>query len=199
MSDPVYEVLKDLVVPGLAGIGAVVFGLGAVLAATRANDVAEQSHNLAGQVRGDELKREADAARERYRDQLFRTVEPSASAFLEHRAELIADARLGTERELVLRSNAIARLRLVAAVTNVDDTKVVLAVIKAYRGSVQTGNARVVRGVTGQLALILPALLTEGHDADALAADASALLQKQIKKAAERAKGKPDAGPSLED
>lgn len=191
-----YDVLKDLVVPGLAGIGAVVFGLGAVLAATRANDVAEQSHDLAGQVRGDELKREADAARERYRDQLFRTVEPSVSAFLEHRAELMADRRLGTQRELVVRSNAIARLRLVVAVTNADDTKVVNATIKAYRQSVATKDAQIVLGVTGELALVLPALLTEGHDADALAADAAAAVQKTVEREAERLAGRTISGPS---
>ncbi|MEK6310118.1 MAG: hypothetical protein V4755_05385 [Curtobacterium sp.] len=88
MSDPVYDWFKDFFMPGAAAIGSTLFGLGAVLAARKANNAADESNGLAASVRNDELKREADAAKERYKDQLFRTIEPTITAMLEHRAEL---------------------------------------------------------------------------------------------------------------
>ncbi|TPG05571.1 hypothetical protein EAH85_12620 [Curtobacterium flaccumfaciens] len=177
-----YDVLKDLVVPGLAGIGAVVFGLGAVLAALRSNDVAEQSHGLAEQVRGDELKREGDAARGRYRDQLFRTVEPAVTALLDYRAAVLASrGNLSSSEVRNASSNVIARLRLVGVVADEQDRRLVIATLKAMQAAMATNDSAVVRQVLGSLAMLLPDLLSEQRDLDRVVRETNEVVAEAIR------------------
>lgn len=185
MGDPVYEAIKDLVVPGLSGIGSVIFGLGAVLAAGRANDVAEQ-------VRGDEQKREAYAARQRYEDQLFRTIEPTVAAFLVHRSEIATSRTVRTVPEQLLATDVIARLRLVQAVVNENDKPLLDAIIRSYRDAIEANDWEVLVSVTGSLAIQLPALLVEGLNIPATVRVVDALVPDAVAAAAADAGG--DAG-----
>lgn len=168
MSDPVYDWFKDFFLPGFVGIGTTMFGLGAVLAARRANGAADESNGLAAEVRADELKREVSAARERYRDQLFRVVEPGVTAVLAHRAELMKTHRLGTPAEGILRADVVSRLWLIMSVASAEDAKLVDATSDALQDGIKTGRSDVVVFVLGQIALMLPSLLRETRDIDKL-------------------------------
>ena len=182
MSDPLYDVLKDLVVPGLAGIGGILVGIGATV-------VAGRSHHLASQVRSDEQRREQDASRERHRDQLFRTVEPAVTALLEHRAEIMRSRKVDTAEERVHGSVSIARLRLVVAVCDPDEMKVLDALVDAFIVASNAKQPEVMVDVLGQIALVLPALLTNGRELDDLIRRARSLAE-------DEGPAKPIASPS---
>lgn len=180
MSDWLYDWLADMTLPALAGIGGIVVGTGAMVAAFTSNKVAEQSYALAQQVRDDEQRREADAAHERYRDHLFRTVEPTISAMLEHRAELRRVPEMGPVDETEYRSTALARLRLIMSVTAVEDSAPLNATVRSYTGAINTGRPEVVRGVLGQLVLHLAEFLEEGRDDDALVRAIDGVLPEMV-------------------
>lgn len=176
MSDPLYGVLKDLLVPGLAGIGGIVVGAGAMLAAFASNKVADQSFELAKQVRADEQKREGDAARERYRDQLFRAVEPAVSAVLEHRAVLLRERKLESQAERLAGATVVVRLELVRAVASPTDFPVAQAFVDAFLNANRTTEVMIVAAVLGDLALTLPGLLSDASKTEALKARAEAMV-----------------------
>lgn len=176
MSDPLYDVLKDLLVPGLAGIGGIVVGAGAMLAAFASNKVANQSLGLAHQVRVDEQNRERDAARERYRDQLFRTVEPAVTAVLEHRAVLLREGKLEAQVERLAGATVLVRLELVRAVASPTDFPVAQAFVDAFLESNKTKEAKIVAAVLGDLALTLPGLLSDASKVETLRARAEAMV-----------------------
>ncbi|MDR6574333.1 hypothetical protein J2X60_002992 [Curtobacterium sp. 320] len=173
-----YDWLKDIGLPTLTGVGSVVVGAVAIV-------VARQSHKLAVQVRLDESKRDRGAARERYRDQLFRTVEPTVTAMLDHRAEMLSSRRVGTADERNLLSNAIARLRLVLAVVSEHDRPVIDAVVRCYRKASDHTDWRIGAAVAGGLSVVLPSLLTDDHDVARLVADAEKLMPEAIAAAEE--------------
>lgn len=156
-----YDWLKDIWLPLLTGGGSVVVGAAAIW-------VARRSHRLAEDVRTDEKKRDNAAARERYRDQLFRTIEPAVSALLEHRAELNLRRVSGSAEDRNLRSGVVARLRLVDVVVNEEDRKVVKAALDAYRSAVKTEDWYITGTVAGRLAVRLPRLLADDRDVDAM-------------------------------
>lgn len=180
MSDWVYDWLADLAVPALSGIGGIVVGVGAVVVAYRSHGVAERSHGLAEQVRADEQKREADASRERYRDQIFRTVEPAVSALLDLRGELMARPEIGTPAERNLGSNVTARLSVISSIASRDDKRVLLAAARAFIDARRTKRPDVLRRVAGQLALLLPKLLRDGHSVVELEKQAAAMVQEAL-------------------
>lgn len=195
MSDWLYDWMKDLAVPALAGVGGIVVGTGAMVAAFTSNRVATQSLDLAQQVRDDEQKREAQAARERYREQLFQTLEPCVTVLLEHRAELMRSFKQGTLEEVALRSLAIGRLRLVLAVAQNSDVFVVAAAVRTYRQAALLQQPKVFVGVIGQLVATLPALLTEPHDSSKLVKEIDTSIAEQTAKA-DDAHGADETPPS---
>lgn len=95
--------------PLLTGGGSVVVGAVAIY-------VARQSHELAKQVRADEGTRDEAASRERYRDQLFKVVEPAVSAVIDYTNEVNTVHEVDTAELRKLRSAASSRLRLMRAV-----------------------------------------------------------------------------------
>ncbi|MBF4626529.1 hypothetical protein [Curtobacterium flaccumfaciens] len=180
MSDPVYEWFKDFFLPGFVGIGTTLFGLGAVLAARKANGAADESNGLTVAVRADELKREESAARERYRDQLFRVVEPAVTSILAHRAEIMTSYRIGHPAEGILRSEVVSRLWLTAVVTNDTDGRLVDANRKALDDAITTGRGDVTAHVLGDMALMMPTLLQDARDIDALVKQTGDFVSKAI-------------------
>ncbi|WIB69783.1 hypothetical protein [Curtobacterium sp. MCBD17_026] len=188
MSDWVYDWLADMTLPALAGIGGIVVGTGAMVAAHAANKVAEQSRAiaeqslaLAEQVRGDEQRREADAGRERYRDQLFRTVEPAVTALLGHRAEVAAGRGLA-DRSTV--AEVLTRLQLILAVVNDEDEALIIACLNAYERAVARQDLSVIKFVLGGLALKLPLLLADDRDLAALVQETDGLVEDAIRETA---------------
>lgn len=179
-----YDWWTNIGTPGLSGVGGVLVGLGAIVVAAR-------THALAEQVRDDEQKRDDDAARERYRDQLFRTVEPAVAAFLAHRAQVATSRTVRTVAEQLLTSTAIARLRLVQAVVSADDRPLLDSVIRSYREGVETFDWEVVVIVTGRLAIQLPTLLVDGRDIPATVREVDAIVQDAVDDVA----GRMAAGP----
>lgn len=173
-----YDWLKDIGLPLLTGGGSVAVGAVAIY-------VARQSHELAKQVRADEGTRDAAASRERYRDQLFRTIEPAVAAILAHRAELITNGALDTARERNLLSDSIVRLRLVMAVVNDEDRPLVDAVVRNYRVVTDMDDWGVIAAVEGGLAITLPSLLTDGRDVDELIERTESFIDEAV---AERSK-----------
>lgn len=149
-----YEWVKDIGLPLLTGGGSVVVGVGAIY-------VARRSHKLAEQVRADEAKRDADAARERYRDHLFQTVEPAVTAVLEHRGSLWMSRHLDGPEDRVVGGTTITRIALVHAVADESDLAAVQALNKAFIDANKTGDVRIVLDVLGEMALTLPELLAE--------------------------------------
>lgn len=168
-----YDWLKDIGLPALVGLGSI--GVGAV-----AIVVARQSHELAMQVRQDEGKRDDAAARERYRDQLFRSIEPAVSAILAHRAEILRVYRINVPSEGLLRAATVSRLWLVAVVTSESDARLVHASRKALDGSLATGRGDVTAYVLGELSLMLPALLHDDRDVDDLVKQTEEIVSKAI-------------------
>ncbi len=168
-----YDFFKDIALPAFTAIGSI--GVGVIAAF-----VALQSHNLAVQVRKDEVKRDEAASRERYRDQLFQTVEPAVTALLAHRAQVIEGQRLGTAAERNMLSNAIARLRIVDVVASSEDRPLLRAVINAYQTAAGMRDLQVLRAVLGSLAIILAGLLEEGRDVPELVRQAEEAVQEAI-------------------
>lgn len=179
MSDPVYDFLKDLVVPGLAGVGGILVGVGAIVVAHRSNALAEQ-------VRNDEQRREIDAARERYRDQLFRTVEPAVAAILEHRLLLAEFFKPipGVPKTAAPVSNVLSALNLVDAVASAEDRRVVQAVMDTYEEAISRKDFKVLNYVLGGLALGLARLLAEERSVDDLVAKTNGLVAEAVRDAA---------------
>jgi hypothetical protein len=184
VSDWVYDWLADMALPGLAGIGGIVVGTGAMVAAFA-------SYNLARQVRGDERRREEEAARERYRDQLIRVLEPAVSALLEHRAEMVKSRTVGTPAERNLRSDAMARLKLAQVVASGEERRVVLEAMTAYIASHKTKHWQVMGGTNGELTIYLANILGT-YDADDEVKKIGELVAKQTK----RWGTPPSAGPT---
>lgn len=181
MSDWVYDWLADLALPALSGIGGIVVGLGAVIVAYHSRNVAADSLGLAQQVRDDEQEREVAAATDRYRDQLFRTVEPAVAALLEHRAAtLTARGDLSASEVRNAYANVIARLRLVGVVANDQDRQLVMASLRALKEATEMNDVAVLRQVLGALAVYLPDLLSEPRDIDDLVRQTDALVDEAV-------------------
>jgi hypothetical protein len=166
VSDPLSDFLKDPLLPALYAIGTIRVGIGAIAAA-------DQSNGLAAQVRDDEQQRDAAAAaaaaaRDRYRDQLFRVIEPTVSAMLALRAEIQTSHRVGHPAEALLRSDVISRLSFVSSVATRLDRRVALACLQALNDALSTGRANVTGHVLGILVLLLPELIEEPRDIDGL-------------------------------
>jgi hypothetical protein len=173
VSDPLYEVLKDLVVPGLAGVGGILVGIGALV-------VAQRSHALAEQVRADEKKRDDAAAAALYRDQLFRTVEPAVTALLDYRVELLASHQVDGAADRAVRSAAIVRLSMLRAVVNEDHLRVVSAATASYYRAMDTQRWDVLWRVLGRMVVLLPLLLDSDPPDDELVAEASSLVEAEV-------------------
>ncbi|UWD83634.1 hypothetical protein NY057_05155 [Curtobacterium flaccumfaciens] len=184
MSDWLYDWLKDMTLPALAGIGGIVVGTGAMVAAFTSNKVAEQALALAKQVRDDEQERDADAARERYRDHLFRTVEPAITAVLDHRAEIMTTFRISYTAESVLRSAVLARLWLALSVAETEDARLVKAAQEALSGALATGYADIVASIEGDIVLTLGMLLSEERDVSGLISRTNGLVAAAVAKRA---------------
>lgn len=148
-----YDWFTDIWLPALVGVGLIAVGL---IAAR----VARQSNNLAMQVRRDEAKRDEAAARERYRDQLFRTVEPAVATVMDHRAALMAGDwqtvhRRGTHAAVIM------RLNFISAIANEEDRKVSTAAIDAYEAAAQTDDQSTFKDALAAIALVLPNLCSD--------------------------------------
>jgi hypothetical protein len=156
-----YDWLKDIWLPLLTGGGSVVVGAVAIW-------VARRSHRLAEQVRKDEKKRDDAAALERYRDQLFRTVEPAVTALLELRAHFATDLRANRSPDRSAVARVLSRLNVIDAIASDDDRRMVNAVIDAFEEAADTKNPAVLHNVLGGLALKPPRLLSEDRDIDEL-------------------------------
>ncbi|MDT0209036.1 hypothetical protein [Curtobacterium sp. BRD11] len=152
----VYDWLKDIGLPTLVGVGSIAVGLVAAL-------VARQSHNLAVQVRKDEAKRDEFAARERYRDQLFRTVEPAIALVMDLRTALIT----GDQNAFQTRgahAAVFARLSFISAIANEDDRAVSEAAIDRYEAAAQTSDKEALKRALIAIALALPRLCAADRD-----------------------------------
>lgn len=167
-----YDWAKDIGLPLLTGGGSVVVGAVAIY-------VARQSHKLAVQVRKDEAGREAAAGKERYRDQLFRTIEPTVSALLDHRAD-IAAGRVGAADERAGVAKVLGRLNMVDAVANAEDKKMVHAVLSAYEEAAGLKDRAVMTLVLAGLAMGLPRLLEDDQDIAALVLQTEGIVQEAI-------------------
>lgn len=174
MTDWVYDWLADLTVPGLAGIGGIIVGTGAMVAAF-------SSFNLARQVREDEQRRERVAEAERYRDQLIHVLEPAVSALLAHRAEMVKLHSVGTPAERNLRSDALARLKLAQVVASKEDRRIVSEVTTAFIASHKTKHWQVMGGTNGELTIYLANILGT-YDADKEVEDIRKVVAKQTKR-----------------
>ncbi|PZE93896.1 hypothetical protein DEJ00_01365 [Curtobacterium sp. MCLR17_039] len=170
-----YEWWNDIGVPALGAVGSIAVGAGAIV-------VAYRSHNLAERVRGDEQKRESDAARERYRDQLFRTVEPTVTALLAVRAEVMSSDLIGTPHETSLGAAVTTRLRLVSSIANAEDEDVAYAAAAEYMKARDTGRSDVLVAVLGALAVTLPALLIDDQDSKELETEISSMVNDALEK-----------------
>lgn len=162
-----YDWTKDIALPTLVGVGSIAVGLIAAL-------VARQSHNLAVQVRKDEAKRDQDAARERYRDQLFRTVEPAIAVALDYRAALVA-GDWQTLRKGYGQTAIILRLNFIAAVANSEDRKVPKAAIDMYEAATRTQDLETIADALAGIALTLPRLCSDERDIAKLLRELEAL------------------------
>lgn len=171
-----YDWVKDIVLPALVGLGSIAVGAVAIV-------VARQSHELARQVRQDEAKRDADAEQKRYRDQLFRTVEPAVLAILEHRLLLAEFFKPipGAPKTAAPVSNVMSALNLVDAVANVEDRRVVQAVMETYEEAITRNNFKVLNYVLGGLALGLARLLAEEHNVEGLVAKTNGLVAEAVR------------------
>jgi len=152
-----YEWWNDIGVPALGAVGSIAVGAGAII-------VAYRSHHLAERVRGDEQKREAKAAQDRYRDQLFQNIEAIATALLSHRAELVRAESTGDAAERNLRSDATIRLKLAHVTLDAEDRAAINAGIEAYRAANKTGDWKIMGTVAGELAVHLSSLLDKERD-----------------------------------
>lgn len=157
MSDPLYDVFKDFVLPGITGLGSIAVGVGAIVVAVKSNALAEK-------VRDDEEDREKDAARERYREQLLRVVEPAVEAMLAHRAEVQTSQLIGYTEEGHLRSTVVTRLFIARTVATREDAQLVDALREVFDNSIASGKALVLVHVLGQMVLGLTMLLDESRD-----------------------------------
>lgn len=167
-----YDWLKDIVLPLVVGAGSVWVGF----AAWR---VARQSHQLAEQVRNDEANRAKDAARDRYREQLFRIIEPAAAAMLDH-SDAIEERRSnggkaarGSGANFV--SAVMSRLHLLSVVTNAEDEEFVEATIEAYGRALKNDDLDARADLITALALGIARLLDEDRDIEQLVQKARAL------------------------
>ena len=154
--------------PGLAGVGGIIVGAGAMLAAFASNTVAGQSFALAQQVRGDEQEREDASARERYRDQLFRTVEPAITALMEHQALWAEPANRGAGSGAGAVANVMSRMLLLEAVATAHDQVFVNAAIDVYGIAIAEPDRQRSSDIVTGLLVGLPKLLFEGRDVDEL-------------------------------
>jgi hypothetical protein len=168
-----YAWWNDIGVPALGAVGSIAVGAGAIV-------VAYRSHNLAERVRGDEQKRESNAARERYRDQLFRTLEPAIAATLKHRAELFASKSVRAVSSTVLFTNVVARLNLLAAVADDEDQRLVAATQQAYGDAQILGDWNVLADVATDAAINLADLLDDFRYIDDLVSEMDASLREAV-------------------
>lgn len=148
--------------PLLTGGGSVVVGAAAIW-------VARRSHRLAEDVRADEKKRADEAARERHRDQLFRTVEPAVAALLSHRDSIGRPDAPGVVSEPSPVPDVMSRLNFVSAVANEEEQDVIAAVIEVYGVAVKASDPKVKRKVLASLSVALPRLLVDDQDPKDLA------------------------------
>lgn len=183
-----YAWWSDIGVPALGAVGSIAVGAGAIV-------VAYRSHNLAERVRGDEQKRESDAARERYHDQLSRTLEPTVTALLAVRAEVISSNQIGTPHETSLGAAVTTRLRLVSSVANPEDEEVAHAAAAEYMKARNTGRSDVLEAVLGALAVTLPALLIDEQDSKELKAEISSMVDDALAKLGPDASAPNDVEP----
>jgi hypothetical protein len=174
-----YEWWNDIGVPTLGAVGSIAVGAGAIV-------VAYRSHNLAERVRGDEHKREADAARERYRDHLFRTVEPAMAALLDHRAEVARFRRTGARPAREAVANVMSRLNVVDAVANDEDRPMVSAVIATYEAAVDRKDLAVLEYVLGGLAFGLARLVSQARSIPDLVSTTNGLLDQAVAETSEK-------------
>lgn len=168
-----YDWLTDIWLPLLTGGGSVVVGAVAIA-------VARQSHRLAKQVRADEGKRDEAARRERYRDQLFRTVEPAVTALLDQRGEIRTARRVGTSEDRNAVAKVLGHLNMIEAVANDEDSALVRAVLRAYEAAAQRKDMAVMLFVLGGLAFTLPRLLSEDRDIADLVRQTDNIVQEAI-------------------
>jgi len=157
-----YEWWRDVGTPGLSGVGGILVGVGAIVVAAR-------THALAKQVRNDEQKRDQDAARARYRDHLFRTVEPAVAALLDQRAndEELRKAKKSSERVRPV-TNVMSRLNVLRAIANAEDRQYLDAVIEAYGVAMSASDPKVTSNILASLAVGLPRLLSDDRDVNHL-------------------------------
>lgn len=138
-----YDFLRDLLVPGLAGVGGVLVGVGAIVVAHRSNALAEQ-------VRTDELTREADAAEERYLAQLGHFIETAITSLVDYgNAVEKHPALVGAEGRMHAATQA--RLVLVNAVARGDDALPTQAAYEVFHELGHQRQYRIRRNVTGLL------------------------------------------------
>lgn len=158
----------DIGMPGLAGVGGSVVGVGAIVVAAR-------THSLAKQVRRDEQDRDRDAARKRYREQLFRTVEPAISAILDHALQVDAGGTTSPSAGSRLVTDVMARLHVLSVVPSAEDREFVEATIDVYGVALSKRDVHTKSDLLTALALGLARLLDEDRDVAALVRKAKTL------------------------
>lgn len=156
-----YDWTKDIALPTLVGVGSIAVGLIAAV-------VARQSHNLALQVRSDEAKREEAAARERYRDQVFRVVEPAVAAVIDYTNEVNTAHEVDTAELRQLRSVTSSRLRLLRSVAEGDDRRIALAAWACFRDIANHPWWEVQAYASSGLTVYLSAILEQERDIEAV-------------------------------
>lgn len=173
-----YEWWRDVGTPGLSGVGGILVGVGAIVVAAR-------THALAKQVRNDEQKRDQDAARARYRDHLFRTVEPAVAALLDQRAnDEEPDSAKPLERVRPV-TNVMSRLNVLRAIANTEDRRYIDAVIGAYGTAIHASDPKAVSDILASLAVGLPRLLSDDRDVDRLIEATEAAVAQALQQPAE--------------
>lgn len=158
MSDPLYELSKDLLVPGLSGLGAIVVGVAALFTARKSNA-------LSAQVRQDEIDRETAGAAERYRGQLIDVTEAAMSSLMEYGTALNSSKEVETASERNERALVNTRLGFLSRVAKGDDTKIVQATIDELEKACDKSSSWWVRArVAARLASRLSFVVTEARD-----------------------------------
>lgn len=158
MSDPLYELSKDLLVPGVSGVGAIGVGLAALF-------VARKSNALSAQVRQDEIDREETGAKDRYRGQLIELAEAAMVSLMDYGTALNSSKKVETASERNQRAVVNTRLGFLRRVTVGDDERIVGAIIKELEKACKQSSSWWVRArVAARLANRLSYVVTESRN-----------------------------------
>jgi hypothetical protein len=160
VSDPLYEFAKDLLVPGISGLGSIAVGVAALFAA-------RQSNALAAQVRQDEIDREAANAKERYRGQLIELTEAAMVALMDYGTAVNSSKKVNTPSERNQRALAVTRLGFLRRVAEGDDEQIVKATMDELEKACDLSTSWWVRArVAARLASRLASIVTERRNTE---------------------------------